>query len=503
MDMTLRNTLCWMLGILTLLVSSCQDDFDFITDGSVTLEFSSDTLRFDTVFTELGSATRSIKVYNPNQRPVRIGRVYLEDGEASSFRLNVDGIPGKAVENVEIFGQDSIYIFAEVTVDPDQPLSVSPFVIDERLIVETNDQVQSVVLEAWGQNANYFPSRFNKGVPVVLSCNNGTITWDDPKPYVIYGEVFVDSCTLNIPAGTEIYVHGGIARNEVFGTFNDGILYMLNNGRLVIRGTQEDPVVIQGDRLEDVFAEEPGQWTGIILGPGSRNNIIEHTTIKNSIFGVYVDSTAALDLRSSQIYNTSSSGLVGVRSTINAENCLIYNNLANSVQLVHGGDYNFDYCTIASYGVDASAVAMSNFVCYDDPLVCQERSVYRLNARFRNSILFGTRRDELIFNDISGGEQGNLFNPFFQHCVVKVDELLTQSEGLYADFFDNQCRNCINATRDSALFEDPNEDIYLLDTLSVAEELGEPIRIPRPIATDLLGNLRDPMRPDAGCYERQ
>lgn len=503
MDMTLRNNLCWMAGILALLASSCQDEFDFITDGSVRLEFSVDTLRFDTVFTELGSATRSIKVYNPDQRPVRIGRVYLENGEASSFRLNVDGIPGRVVENVEIFGQDSIYIFAEVTVDPDQPLSVSPFVINERLIVETNDQVQSVVLEAWGQNANYFPSRFNKGVPVVLSCGNGTITWNDPKPYVIYGAVFVDSCTLNIPAGTEIYVHGGVARNEVFGTFNDGILYMLNNGRLVIRGTREEPVTIQGDRLEDVFAEEPGQWTGIILGPGSRNNIIEHTTIKNSIFGVYVDSTAALDLRSSQIYNTSSSGLVGIRSTINAENCLIYNNFANSVQLIHGGDYNFDYCTIASYGVDASALSMSNFVCYDDPLICQQRSVYRLNARFRNSILFGTRRDELIFNDISGGEQGNLFNPFFQNCVVKVDELLTQSEGQYADFFDNQCRNCINATRDSALFEEPNEDIYLLDTLSVAEELGEPIRIPRPIATDLLGNLRDPMRPDAGCYERQ
>ncbi|NRB62937.1 MAG: right-handed parallel beta-helix repeat-containing protein [Saprospiraceae bacterium] len=501
--MKINTKLYWIAAILFILNTSCQDEFDFITDGSVTLSFSVDTLRFDTVFTELGSATRSIKVYNPNERPVRIDRVFLESEDQSSFRLNVNGVPGKSVEQVEIFGKDSIYIFAEVTIDPDAPLSVSPFVIEERIMVQTNDNVQSVNLEAWGQNANYFPSRFNGGVPVVLSCNNNTIIWDDPKPYVIYGAVFIDSCTLNIPAGTQIYVHGGVARNDIFGTFNDGILYMLTNGRLVVEGTQDDPVVFQGDRLESVFAEAPGQWTGIILGPGSRGNSIQNATIKNSIFGVYVDSTASLDIRRSQIYNTSSSGLVGVRASIDASNCLIYNNFANSIQFIHGGDYNFDYCTVASYGVDASAVAMSNFICYDDPLICAQNSVYRLNARFRNSILFGTRRDEIIFSDFTGGSEPSLFNPFFQNCVVKVDELLSQSDSLYAAFFENQCRDCVNGSRDSILFEDPDEDVYLLDSLSIAEELGVPLRFPRPIATDLAGNLRDTQKPDAGCFEKQ
>lgn len=500
--MTARRITLFCTLLVAVLSSQCTDEFNFITDGSVTLRFSQDTLRFDTVFTELGSATRSIKVYNPNDRPVRIDRVFLERGAQSSFRLNVDGIPGQAVEQVEILGQDSIYIFAEVTVDPDQPRSVSPFVIEERLILETNNQIQEVHLEAWGQNANYFPSRFNAGVASVLSCQGGTFTWDDPKPYVIYGAVFIDSCTLDIPAGTQIYVHGGIARNELFGTFNDGILYTLRNGRLVVRGTPEEPVVFQGDRLEEAFAEAAGQWTGIILGPGSRNNLIEHATIKNAIFGVYVDSAATLDLRNSRIFNTASSGLIGIRSTIRAENCLLYNNQANALQVIHGGDYQFDHCTIASYGVDAAAVAMSNFICYDDPLTCANNSVYRLNARFRNSILFGTRRDEIIFSDFSGREEPTLFNPFFQNTIVKVDELLSRSDSLYGDFLETYCLDCLNATRDSILFTDPNEDDYTLDSLSIADGWGTPIRFPRPIVSDIDGQLRDTERPDAGCFER-
>lgn len=498
-----RLLLASLLGLMLFLTMGCEDEFDFITDGSVAVSFSQDTLRFDTVFTELGSATRSIKIYNPSDRPVRIDRVFLENGDQSSFRLNVDGIPGKVVEEVEIFANDSIYVFAEVTVDPDQPLSVSPFVIEERMIIEMADRVQEVHLEAWGQNANYFPSRFNAGVPTVLSCSNGIFTWDDPRPYVIYGAVFIDSCTLDIPAGTEIYVHGGIARNDLLGQYNDGFLYTLPGGRLVMRGTAEEPIVVQGDRLEAPFAEEEGQWFGLWLGPGSRNHVIEHTTIKNSIFGVYVDSAAGVNLRSTRIYNTASSGIIGVRSTINAENCLIYNNQANSVQLVHGGDYNFDHCTIASYGVDASAIAMSNFVCYDDPLVCAENSVHRLNTRFRNCIFFGTRRDEIILNDFNAGEDNRLFNPFFQNCVVKVDELLSQSDSLYADFFETRCRDCLNATRDSILFTSPNEDIYTLDSLSIAEGQGIPIRFPNPIVTDIDGTLRDTEMPDIGCFERQ
>ena len=486
------------MGILSSLFY-CDNEDDFITSGDVVLSFSTDTLRFDTVFTELGSATRSIRVYNNNDKPIKLSNVYLEQRENSPFRINVDGLPGEG-EEVIIWDRDSIWVFVEVTIDPDQPLSASPFVIEEQLVFEVNGNAQKVNLEAWGQNANYFPSRFNRGVPVLLSCDLGEVTWDDPKPYVIYGQVFIDSCTLNIPPGTNIYVHGGISPpNEIFNTnFNDGMLYILQNGRLNMQGTLEEPVVIQGDRLESPFEEVDGQWFGIILGQGSKNNRFVHTTIKNSIFGIYADSSSSATLINSRIYNTTSSGIVGFNSNISAENSLVYNNGGNSVQCILGGVYNFSFCTLASYGVDASALGMNNFFCYDDPLVCNVNAVLRLRANFRNCIIFGSSNDELDLFDATRGESG-FYNASFENCIVGVDDLLTQQDGLFSDFLGTNCNPCIDADRRDILFVDPNEDDYHLDSLSIAIDQGRTIAN---LDTDLEGNPRDE-NPDIGCFERQ
>lgn len=498
----MRNVLYTLLCLWAgLSFFSCDNEDDFLTGGEFELAFSVDTLRFDTVFTALGSATRSFKIYNPSDQPVLIDAVALAGNEGGKFRMNVNGIAGDRVEQVEIWGNDSIYVFVEVTIDPDAPLSASPFVIEDQVVVETGEQRNRVLLEAWGQNANYFPSRFNRGVPTLLTCDNQAIVWDDPKPYVIYGQILIDSCTLEVAAGTRIYVHGGIAQNDLFGTFNDGIIYTLANGQIHLNGTPEDSIVVQGDRLETGFAEEPGQWQGIIIGRGSKGNTMKYTSVKNSIFGVYVDSLGQLSAENSRFYNTNSSGIIGFHSSIDLKNCLVYNNFANSVQLVNGGDYNFDYCTVASYGVDASAISLSNFFCYDSPFVCQVRNEYRIRANFRNCIFFGTSRDELQLSDISGGSVPQLFQVQLENCIVKVDQLLEQQDGLYANFLDSEaCKNCINAERTDPLFADPNADVYLLDTLSVAEGMARPL--PN-ITDDLAGNERDPIAPDIGCFEYQ
>ncbi|PHN06019.1 right-handed parallel beta-helix repeat-containing protein [Flavilitoribacter nigricans] len=491
-------TVAALMMIVMMLACSKRED-DFITDGSVELQFSLDTLRFDTVFTEVGSATRSFKVINPNKQPVRLGRAYIEGGDASFFRMNVDGIAGDVVEDIEIWGQDSIYVFVEVTIDPDQPLSISPFVIDDHIIFETNDRRQSVRLEAWGQNANYFPSRFNRGVPTLLTCDNGTVVWDDPKPYVIYGELLIDSCALEVMAGTRIHVHGGIARNDLFGIFNDGILYTLQNGRLRFLGTEENPVVIQGDRLEEEFAEEPGQWFGIVLGRGSNGNRFEHTVIKNSNIGIFVDSLADVTALNTEIANTAGNGIAAFHSRVVARNCLIYNNASNSVQLTLGGDYFFDHCTIASYGVNAAAISMSNFFCYDDdPLSCNQAAVNRLRAIFRNSIFFGSRRDQVLLSDYSARMEPDMFDVSFRNCVVRTERLLTDNDGLYADFFESYCQDCVNGTTMDPLFISTQDDDYHLDTLSIAKDVGVPLQ---GLDVDLDGVTRDDL-PDAGCYER-
>ncbi len=479
-----------------ILVFSCTPEDDFITSDSAKLEFSLDTLRFDTVFTERGSATRILKAYNRHNKSIRISSISLA-GSNSPFRLNVDGLPGESFEDIDIAPNDSLYIFGEVTVDPDQPLSISPYVIYDDLIFETNGNTQQIKLEAWGQNANYIPNRFSADSLSLLTCPPGQteIVWDDPKPYVVFGVLFIDNCILNIAAGTRIHFYGGLARFEnedgTTGVYNDGLLYVLPNGKLRVNGTIDNPVIFQGDRLEESFSEISGQWAGIRLGAGSSGHIIENAIIKNSIVGLRADSTD-LTLNNVQIANTSGSGLISVRSDITATNSLFHSNSGNCVQLEFGGNHDFKYCTLASFGVDASALRFSNALCLDQ--FCSEYIPNSIDVSFENSIIFGSRKDELSLFSVP--EAG--FDYKFKDCIVRIDELDDEG-GFYTDFFDH-CDPCINADFNDAVFFDVGEDDYHLDTLSIAEGQASPI--PN-ILLDLDGNDRDATMPDIGCYEYQ
>ena len=491
----------FLFGLFALLLlSACRREKMFITDKDAKLEFSTDTLRFDTVFTELGSSTRSLKVFNRYGKSLRVSSISIAAGSNTKFRINVDGIPGNEVSDLEILPNDSIYIFVEVTIDPDEPVSVSPFVLEDALIFETNGNEQRVVLEAWGQNANYIPSRFGKGGVALLSCDLGDITWDDPKPYVIYGVLLIDSCTLHLPPGARVYVHGGIAKalddmgNPII--YNDGLIYVLPDGKLIMDGTLDKPVVVQGDRLEEEFLERDGQWVGIRLA--SKGNAFRNSVIKNSLVGVYVDSAASVDLQEMAIHHTSGPGIFALHANVQARNCLVYANGSTSVQLTYGGDYKLDYCTLASYGVDAAALSLSNGICYD--LLCSEFDTYRINATLRNCIVFGSSQDEILLSDFTSGGDPLLFNVSMKNCLVRVQDLLDPDKGGYPGFFSEICQDCIDGDPLQLVFEDPNENDFHLDSLSIAEGLALPIP---GITFDLEGTERDPANPDAGCYERK
>jgi hypothetical protein len=481
---------------ITLLCIACNREEKFTTDNGDKLEFSVDTLRFDTVFTELGSATRFLRVYNPHKESIRISKIYLAGNQQSKFNLNVDGIPGDMHEDVVVYPKDSIYIFAEVTINPDDPLSTSPFFVYDSVIFETNGNVQSVTLEAFGQNANYFPSRWHKDSVQIFTCQ-GDVVWDDPKPYVIYGIIGFTDCTVTWPAGARIHIHGGLTRRvftpDSILAYNSGRIDFYQGASLRVEGTAENPVIIQGDRLEEAFSEEPGQWVGIYLSPGSGAHRFEYATLKNSLFGIYADSSTDLTLKNVQLVNTSGVGVLGAHASITAENCLFYNNGNHCLQLVYGGHYDFTYCTLANYGSNAPALYMDNGLCGDQ--FCNiVLGVNDLDVSFINSIIFGSKRDEISLADIAQGEAA--FNYSFANCIVRVNELTDPLQG-FPDFFDH-CNPCINATPQDLLFEDPNEDDYRLDSLSIAEEMALPIP---GILLDLVGTLRDAAKPDIGCFE--
>lgn len=454
------------------------------------IEVSTDTLRFDTVFTTIGSATRSIKIYNLEDRAIKISGVRLSDG-GNFFRMNVDGISGSEIKDVLIQPNDSIYIFAEVTIDPNLPLSESPFIIEEELIIDGGENEIIVHLEAWGQNANYLPSRQSGGTINLLSCNLQEIILDDPKPYVIYGVLAIDSCTLVIPEGAHIYIHGGIARNDG-SIYNDGLLLFLKDGKIRAEGSVNNPVIFEGDRLEPSFNDVAGQWAGIRFLAESTNNIIRYTEIKNSIIGVRVDSLAALDISESMIFNTASSGLIGYNATIQATNCLFYNNGGSAIQCIYGGNYDIQYCTIANYNNQSQGLVMTNYRCSDAQCL-EDIFVLPLKTSVTNSIIDGNGEEEFILDDIYNGEEPDEFDVSLAHNIIKSDSN-TDIDYLAA------CDQCIFKQFMDTLFVDLDEANFKLDTNSIAEQKAIPIAN---IMTDIIGTLRDFNNPDIGCYEFQ
>ena len=105
----------WTVALLMVIAAtSCRKEKFLDTGGE--LQFSVDTLMFDTVFVSVGSFTASVKIYNPQNQKVNISSIRLAGGTASQFRINVSGTPGQEVKNIEIAAKDSIYVFATVNI---------------------------------------------------------------------------------------------------------------------------------------------------------------------------------------------------------------------------------------------------------------------------------------------------------------------------------------------------------------------------------------------------
>ena len=78
------------LYILCLLLAMVACRQNIVSDDpTLRLTFSHDTVLFDTVFTTLGSSTKRVMVYNPNEDAVCIKQVSMREGKY--FRINLDG----------------------------------------------------------------------------------------------------------------------------------------------------------------------------------------------------------------------------------------------------------------------------------------------------------------------------------------------------------------------------------------------------------------------------
>jgi len=432
---------------------------------------------FDTVFTTLGSTTQNLKIYNPYGQKVLISSIKLAKGQTSNFRLNINGVAANEAHNVEIAPFDSLYIFVEVTVDPNgQNL---PLVVKDSIVFETNSNRQDVHLVAWGQDFKLIKQQRLK-----------TTIWTNEKPYLVYNYAFVDSNeTLTIEQGTKIYFH------------KDAGLYV--KGRVIANGTIENPIIFQGDRLEDVYANVPDQWSQILLYSGSKNNEFSNVEIKNANIGLQVGNIedvgfATVKLSNAKIQNMAYAGIFALKSEIVAENCLITNCGFYAVALLVGGSYEFTHSTIANYwgGYSLKARSTPALQIQNYIIVQKDKPAYvgdLAKADFGNCIITGNAFDgnEVLLSKNSEA----LFNYKFDRCILQVADTFKTTN---VDHYLNILKGV------DPKFVDPYKKFnFELDTLSPAKDAGK-LSYAKLFPTDMKGRDRlGDKGPDLGALERQ
>ncbi len=457
------------VSIIALVYYSCQKQNEFNTSPDFELRFSTDSIVFDTIFSGIGSTTRHLKVFNPSDKDVEIDQIYLAKANDSKYRINIDGKPATSDEKVLLKAKDSLYLFVEVTINTDQDALLE----QDSIVFITNGNWQDIKLLAWGQDVHLiYRERIN------------TTTWTNEKPYLVYDTILVNpNQTLRIDAGTKVYFH----RNS----------RMYVAGTLQIGGTYDEPVILQGDRLEEIYNDVPGQWSGIHLLNGSKHNNINFAEIKDAIIGIQVDTLAdetipTLSIHNSKIEHMSFAGIYAQGSTIFATNCLISDCGFYTVALTIGGSYDFYHCTLANYWQNGfrntPSVIINNYYTYENQAIIRDIE----HAGFYNCLIYGDRENELFIDAFP--DQGVL-NYEFENCLLKI----TEDAEINTDYL----TNCIE--NKEPLFVDIEKYNFAIDTLSPAIDKASRTWVdlyPGFLNLDLKNQSRiSDNNPDIGAFE--
>jgi hypothetical protein len=458
-----KRLLLLILLISSVIISSSCKKKNFLSKKN--LSFSIDTLVFDTVFTSIGSTTKQFKIYNKENRTVNISDIELMGGDASPFRMNVDGIMSTKIQDIELEGKDSLFVFVEVTLVVNK---ICELIIEDSIRFRTNGVDQYVKLAVWGQDAYFHYKDLNEGI------------WPTDKPHVIYGFAAIgypkiDSLkTLEIQAGTQIYLH------------KNALLYVYKS-TLNIQGTIGNEVVFQGDRLEQDYQDISGQYYGIFFEK-ARPSTINYAIIKNGTSGIHLYSRDqaftdyTLSVTNTIIKNQARYGIfIYSGAKVKAENCIIAKNGTHALLVLEGGDFNLNHCNLVGYGASTSAaVGISNF--YND-YSSGTTNVGSINEGvLQNCIISGTLPTEMAIDTIQ--MQGVTINFNFNHCLIQSEEI--QTDGFYQNILWNGNPNFTNTI----------ELDFSFPSSAIQNEQG----INSSVVSDIFGNPRN-NPPDIGAIE--
>ena len=296
---------------LILGLVACADDDSFSTSTGLRLDFPSDTIKLDTVFSRTASSTYTFWVNNRNDNGVKLQSVRLKRGNQTGFRVNVDGMyldnnNGSQTNDVEIRKNDSVLVVVEIT--PYETYQTAPKEItDELVFLMESGTEQSVCLKAWAWDA--------------IKCEQPVIERDSviesDKPLVIYGDFIVKEGAHLTIRNTTLYFHAD-AGMEVYGTLHT------------------DNCTMRGDRLDRMLSylpydRVPGQWKGIRFYNTSNNNVLNNTQIRNSNQGLICDSAAIdsvsyrLKMQQCVVHNCQGDGVKLTNAHVRLENCQLTN----------------------------------------------------------------------------------------------------------------------------------------------------------------------------------
>ena len=474
--MTFKNVKKQLFLYLILLIGifgtnvSCKKMKGFSNDN---LNFSLDTVVFDTVFTTIGSATKQFKIYNPSNKTVKIENIELMGGENSPFKINIDGLTGTSMSDIALEAKDSLFAFVMVTLKVNN--SSNPMVIEDSIRFRTNGKDQYIQLAVWGQDMYYHYTSFDKGI---YDFNND-VTWPNDKPHLVYGAAIVDSAkSLTIQQDTKVYLH------------KNAYLFVYK-GKLDIQGTKDHEVEFRGDRLESEFNDLQGQYYGIYFHEAQTSNI-NYTNIYNGTAGIHLFSEDSsnpgytLTISNSKIYNHSSYGIwIYAGAKVKAENCLIAKNGVHALFVLGGSKFNFNYCEIVGYGTQANstpALAIRNY--YDE----NNTTIVRVlqEGILSNCVMYGNQSSEIAFDTLNPNNDPSLISLDFKNCLIKRSSIGTDN------FY-----NSGMIWNQEPLFVDNSVMNFHFYSSSPLNNSG----IANSVISDLDGNNRSISTPDIGCYE--
>jgi len=502
---------------LIISLSSCRKDFDTVP-SSGNLQFSKDTIYLDTVFTNIGSSTYTLKVYNRSNKDIQIPKIQLEKPD-SKYRIMVDGMTGededkngvgdgKIFNNVELLAKDSLFIFVETTANISDA-NPTDFLYTDRILFDSGANLQKVNLVTLIQDAYFlYPQKYEDGTKETLllgldednkevTVNGFELNENDPingnefrftneKPYVIYGYAGIPKGkTLTIDAGARVYFHA-----------ESGIIAQPDSNLIIHGEVSTDPskplqneVIFEGDRLEPEFEYVAGQWGTVWLREGSNANI-KHLTIKNAIVGLLMQNST-LTLNDSQIYDCSNYGILARVSKIIGKNNVLNSAGQSCLAVSIGGDYQFTHCTFNNNwnSNKQKAVLITNYEKNEDETITASDLV---RANFYNCIIYGSNNVELFLDAI----ESVAFNYLFENCLIKFNDFGTgiEKEVLY-DFIRKEETG--NIKNKEPKFYNLNLNRLNIDETSAAFQKGNP---DYRLAKDIIGLTRTPI-PDIGAYQ--